>query len=65
MANKYAQESLVAQEAAKRLKACESKVAYETPLAAACKGTDVYHCPYCGKFHRTGAFQRLVDQLSK
>jgi hypothetical protein len=65
MANKYKAESRRAQKAARRLKACESKAAYATAEEAYQKGQRVYQCRYCGKFHRSGAFAKLVATVSR
>lgn len=65
MVNKYEGQSRRSQKEAKRLKACESKVAYETEAEAVQKGQDHYRCRYCGKWHRSGAFRKLVNELRK
>jgi len=33
-------------------RACLQKKRYDTEKDAASKNCRVYHCPYCGKFHR-------------
>jgi hypothetical protein len=63
--NKYRSESMAAQQAARKLKACESKASYETEDEAMQKGQDHYRCRYCGKWHRSGAFRKLVNQLKR
>lgn len=60
MANKYSQASKEAREAARRLRACESKVAYKTPEEAYQKGQTYYQCRYCGQYHRSGKFATLL-----
>lgn len=62
--NKYRQQSKEAQAAAKRLRSCESKAAYETAEAAQVKNQRVYKCQHCGKFHRTASFQTLVNTVN-
>lgn len=63
--NKYKRESRQAQAAARKLRACESKVAYDTEQEAYQKGQTVYHCRYCGKWHRSGSFTKLVRTVQK
>jgi hypothetical protein len=63
--NKYREHSRAAQKAAKRLKACESKAAFDTEEAAYQKGQRTYRCPHCNKWHRSGAFATLVNTLKK
>jgi hypothetical protein len=36
-----------------RGRSCERKRAYETEAEAKSNGMGVYHCIYCGKWHRT------------
>lgn len=61
--NKYKEESKKAQAAARRLRACESKRAYDTEEEAYQKGQTTYRCRYCGKWHRSGSFTTLVRTL--
>lgn len=49
----------------RRWKACERKRAYPTAEAAAIPNQRVYRCPYCGKFHRSGALTTLANRLRK
>lgn len=63
--NKYAKQAEVAQKANKRLKMCEAKVAFNTEEEAFQKNQTAYRCPYCKKWHRTGAFIKLVQTLRK
>jgi len=61
--NKFKKEAKAAQEANRRLKMCESKKAYNTELEAIVKNQGHYQCEYCKKWHRSGAFTRLVKTL--
>lgn len=61
--NKYAKEAGAARAANKRLRMCESKVAFDTEAQAFQKNQRVYECPHCGKWHRSGAFTTLVRTL--
>lgn len=69
MANKYIQASREAQEAARRLRGCESKRAYASPQEASQgwqrPGQTIYHCHYCGKYHRSGKFARFIAQAKR
>lgn len=44
---------------------CESKVGYDNEEQAFQKNQKSYRCPYCGKWHRSGAFTKLVRQIEK
>lgn len=63
--NKYAKEARQARKANRRLKMCESKVAFDTEEQAFQKNQRTYRCCYCGKWHRSGAFMALVNTLRK
>lgn len=51
--NKYAHESRVAQKMRRVERGCLYKKAWNSPEEAVQKGQAVYHCEYCGKWHRT------------
>lgn len=61
--NKYAKEAKAAKQANRRWNMCESKVAFDSEEAAFQKNQKTYKCPYCGKWHRSGAFTTLVNTL--
>lgn len=61
--NKYEKQAKLARQANKILLMCESKVQFETEEAAFQKGQKSYKCAHCGKWHRSGAFTRLVRTL--
>lgn len=63
--NKYKAQSRASQNARRMDKMCLSKRGYETQEAATQKGQGNYHCPNCGKWHRTGQLSKLVAFLSK
>lgn len=63
--NKYKSESRKARKANARLHACERKVAYDTAEAAYQKGQESYRCKYCGKWHRSGSFSKLLSKVKK
>lgn len=63
--NKYKKEAKLAQKANKKLRMCESKVQFETEELAYQKNQKIYKCPYCEKWHRSGAFIKLVRTLQK
>ena len=63
--NKYAKEAKKARQINKRLKMCESKVAYDTEGLAFQKNQRTYRCQYCGKWHRSGSLTSLVRTLEK
>lgn len=65
MANKYRQASREAQEAAHRLRGCESKVAYPSPEAAFQKGQTFYRCKWCGQYHRSGKLAKLIAETNR
>lgn len=58
--NKYASFSKQSQAERRRWRTCERKKAFNSPEEAAQKGQNVYQCPYCHKWHRSGAFAQLV-----
>lgn len=65
MTNKYAVASREAQARRRKNRTCTWKRVYETKEAAYQKGQVVYHCPFCGKYHRSGKFGRLVARVNR
>lgn len=63
--NKYAKEAKEAHQINKKLKMCESKVAYDIEELAFQKNQRTYKCPYCEKWHRSGSLTLLVRTLEK
>ncbi len=63
--NKYRAESRKAQKARRQERMCERKAAYETREEAYQKGQESYHCPYCGKWHRSGSVAKLAAMLRR
>jgi nicotinic acid mononucleotide adenylyltransferase len=61
--NKYEKEAKQARKANRRLRMCESKVAFESEEKAFQKNQKTYKCPHCGKWHRSGTFTTLVNTL--
>jgi hypothetical protein len=59
--NKYKQFAKRAREVGHRYSSCERKRVFDTREEAFQKGQEVYHCKYCGKWHRTGQIHKLVS----
>jgi hypothetical protein len=63
--NKYRRFSRQAQRRLRKQKMCSQKRAFESAGDARQPGNDIYECPYCHKWHRTGAVAKLAAQLLK
>lgn len=61
--NKYAKEAKKARKLLRKYNMCESKVAFDNETSAFQKNQTIYKCPYCGKYHRSGAFVTFVNTL--
>jgi hypothetical protein len=48
-----------------RWKSCQRKRAYATEAEAIQKGQRHYHCKHCGKWHRSGALAKFINQLER
>jgi len=64
MVNKYARQAKAAQKRLRKERACENKKAYETQEIAAKTSNETYHCPYCKKWHTSGAKQTFINTLA-
>jgi len=65
MGNKYLEYSKLAKQQRLKRRSCTAKRAFDTPEQAYQKGQQVYQCPFCGKYHRSGAFANLRAKLRK
>ena len=63
--NKYKHFSKLAQKRRRHERTCERKKAYPTEQAAYQKGQEVYKCPYCHLWHRSGQLARLIAQVRR
>ncbi|MBI3501353.1 MAG: hypothetical protein HY063_06115 [Bacteroidetes bacterium] len=63
--NKYHEQQKAAQDARKKKKPCRNKAAYKTEEEAYQEGQRTYHCPHCGKWHRSGSLATLMSDLKK
>jgi hypothetical protein len=46
-----------------RRNTCTRKVAYKSKAAAAKTGRHTYHCPFCGRWHRSGKVKPLSNHV--
>ncbi len=44
---------------------CEDKAAFASEQEAQQKGQRHYRCPFCEKWHRSGALASLIAQVSR
>jgi flagellum-specific peptidoglycan hydrolase FlgJ len=65
MTNKYARQSKEAQKKRHKERSCENKKTYDTQEEAAQTGNSTYHCPYCKKWHTSGARQSFINSMLK
>lgn len=63
--NKYEAQAKAAREANRRRKMCEAKAVFESEEEAYQKNQTAYCCRYCGKWHRSGAFTKLIRSVQK
>lgn len=63
--NKYKKHSRKAQKKRRKEKMCINKKPFNNEADAFQKGQEIYKCPYCNKFHRSGQLAKLVFKIKK
>lgn len=67
MANKYAEHSRRASQERDKLVKCDGKVAYIDEESALADQPDqrAYECKYCGQWHTSARFQKLLSAVKR
>jgi hypothetical protein len=64
--NKYKREAREAAKARSRERMCGRKLPFETEADALTGGaTRAYECPFCKKWHRTAALDKLAGRVKR
>lgn len=63
--NKYKTQSRHAQRLRKKARQCDQKRRYATPEEAQQKGQQVYQCPQCNGWHRSGQLGSMIAELRR